>query len=249
MLSVLDAPLSEPAVKSGVDGAFGAVLSIVTDKADDARLTFPAASVAFTVMLAPCARVELIIVQLPELSAVALPIWVVPSNSLIRLFASAVPVKVGVASLVILSVLEAPLSEAAIRSGADGALGAVVSIVIDKADDATLTLPAASVAFAVMLCTPFARVELVIDQLPEPSAVAVPIRVVPSNSVTVLFASAVPLNVGAVTLVILSVLELPLSDAAIRSDADGALGAIVSTTRDWLASVVDGALASARRIV
>ena len=113
--------------------------------------------------------------------------------------ACAVPLNVGVVTLVMLSVLDAPLSEAAIRSGADGALGGVVSIVIDNAVDARLTFPAASVAFTVMLCTPCARVELVIVQLPEPFAVALPIWVVPLNSVTVLFDSAVPVKVGVVT--------------------------------------------------
>ena len=39
--------------------------------------------------------------------------------------ASAVPVKVGVVTLVMLSVLEAPESEAAIRSGVDGLAGAL----------------------------------------------------------------------------------------------------------------------------
>src|SRR5215510_11469755 len=52
--------------------------------------------------------------------------------------------------------------------------GAEVSIVTDSAAEATLVLPAASVALAVMLCVPPPKVELVIDQLPEPSAVAVP---------------------------------------------------------------------------
>ena len=78
---------------------------------------------------------------------------------------------------------------------------------------------------------------------PEPTAT-------PSlKTVTVLPTSAVPLNVGVVALVILSVVELPVSEAAIRSGVDGTLGAIVSTTRVRLASGVEGALASARRIV
>src|SRR5207248_826026 len=133
------------------------------------------------------------------------------------LFASAVPLKVGVVAFVILSVLLLPVSDAAIRSGVDGAPGAGVSIVTDRAADPALTFPATSVAVAVMLCVPSVRVELVIDQFPEPSAATLPISAVPSNSVTVLFASAVPLNVGAVTLVMLSVPLLPLSDTAVRS--------------------------------
>jgi len=68
--------------------------------------------------------------------------------------ASAVPVKVGVATLVMLSVFDEPLSEAAVRSGAEGAAGAAVSIVIDNPLEAGLAFPAASVARAVMLCEP-----------------------------------------------------------------------------------------------
>ena len=68
--------------------------------------------------------------------------------------ASAVPVKVGVASLVTLSMLELPLSLAAARSGVDGAAGAEASIVTVRAEEATETLPAASVAVAVIVWTP-----------------------------------------------------------------------------------------------
>ena len=63
--------------------------------------------------------------------------------------------------LVTLSVLDGPLSAAAIRSGVDGATGAMVSIVADSADDAALTFPATSVAAAVMLCVPAERAEVV----------------------------------------------------------------------------------------
>ena len=58
--------------------------------------------------------------------------------------ASAVPVKVGVVSLVVLSVFDEPLSVPAVMSGALGALGAVVSMVTDSADDA-VDVPLASV--------------------------------------------------------------------------------------------------------
>jgi hypothetical protein len=63
-----------------------------------------------------------------------------------------VPVKVGVVALVMLSVFDAPLSEVDTRSGTDGAAGSGATIVTDSAPDATLTLPAASVAFAVIEC-------------------------------------------------------------------------------------------------
>src|SRR5439155_25671124 len=122
-----------------------------------------------------------------------------------------------------LSVVELPVSEAAIRSGVDGA-GAVVSIVTDKAADSAFTFPAMSVAVAVMLCAPCVRVDAMTDQLPEPSAAALPIWVVPSNSMTVLFASAVPLKVIVRASCILTVAVLPVADAAYRWGADGVGG-------------------------
>src|SRR5260370_32464318 len=73
-----------------------------------------------------------------------------------------------------------------------GAAGAVVSIVTTRPAEATLVLPAISVCLAVRVWLPLDNVVLVIDQLPEPSAVVVPRTVVPlvSNSVTVAPASA-----------------------------------------------------------
>ena len=75
-------------------------------------------------------------VQFPLPSAVVDPMDVLPANSSIVLFASAVPVSVGVESLVILSLLEVPLSEARARSGVGGTAGADASIVRFKALDA-----------------------------------------------------------------------------------------------------------------
>ena len=74
-----------------------------------------------------------------------------------------------------------------------------------------------------------------IDQWPEPSATAVPSTVpLVSYSVTVASASAPPpATVGVVTLVILSALELPLSDAAIRSGGLSAAATVsISTVFD-----------------
>ena len=65
--------------------------------------------------------------------------------------ASAVPVMVGVASFVMLSVF-VPESLDAIRSREAGAAGAVLSICISSAEEAVLTLPALSVATIVMKC-------------------------------------------------------------------------------------------------
>lgn len=87
-------------------------------------------------------------VHIPSV-ATFVPISVVPSNKLTVLPVAAVPVKVGAVILVILSVLDTPLSDAAMRSGRVG-VAMTVSMVTDKAPEATLTLPAASVALALM---------------------------------------------------------------------------------------------------
>ena len=138
-----------------------------------------------------------------------------------------------------LSVLETPLSEAATRSGVPP-VGAMVSTVTARPAEATLVLPARSVCLAVSVWLPPDSVELVIDQLPEPSAVVLPSTVVPlvSNSVTVAPASApLPVNTGVVTLVMLSVFEEPESVAAVMSGADG--GAAVVSSVMVSAAVVE----------
>ena len=61
--------------------------------------------------------------------------------------ASAVPVKVGVVTLVILSVLETPVSLAAVRSGVVGASGTTLSIVKLAVGPGDSTLLEVSVAF------------------------------------------------------------------------------------------------------
>ena len=92
------------------------------------------------------------------------------------------PVKVGVVAVVMPSPLEDPVSLAGSRLALAGVLGAVVSIVTASALEAALVLPATSVALAVTECTPWLKVELVIDQAPFVSAVALPRAVVPSVS-------------------------------------------------------------------
>ena len=68
------------------------------------------------------------------------------------------------------------------------------------------------------------------DQLPAPSALVVPkVPDTDEMTLTVELASAVPLKVGVLSLVILSVDELPLSEPAARSGVDGEDGAVWST--------------------
>ena len=127
---------------------------MVIVKAEDAFDIFPAASVALAVMAwLPFERALLepsVKLQFPLLSAVVDPKELLPAKSSTVLLASAVPVKVGVVSLVLLSVFELPVSELESRSGVDGAAGAAASIMIVKAEDAFETFPAASVTCAVM---------------------------------------------------------------------------------------------------
>ena len=87
-------------------------------------------------------------------------------------------------------------------------------------------------------------------QLPLPSTVVLP--TVPFTelvSTNVLLASAVPVMVGVLSLVILSVFDEPVSDAVARSGVDGASGGVESTsTVIWLLSAVVSAPEEARRL-
>ena len=78
----------------------------------------------------PSVSVLAAMLQLPLPSAVVLPNMVVPLvlYRMTLAFASVVPVKVGVTTLVMLSVLLEPLSEPALRAGVEP-LGAVVSMI------------------------------------------------------------------------------------------------------------------------
>ena len=79
LLSVLLLPESEVLARSGAFDAEGAVVSIVTVRLADAALVFPAASVALVVKVCvPLVKVLEVMLQLPELSAVAVPSTVVP---------------------------------------------------------------------------------------------------------------------------------------------------------------------------
>ena len=125
--------------------------------------------------------------------------------------------------------LGTPLSLAGVSTGAK-TLGAIVSIVIAKLPE-TNWLPALSLACAEILWPPSARLIVeVIDQLPVLSAVVVPNGCTPSsNNVTLAPASLVPVNVGLVVFVRLSVFEMPVSLDAIRSGTV-VVGCVVSIT-------------------
>src|SRR5471032_2095101 len=172
-------------------------------------------------MLVPTAAVA--VFQLLPLSS---EIWTI---SLAPKLALSVPLMVCAAVLVMKSVLEVPVSLEKLAL-VTVVVGVLVSMVTARPDETVLTLPAASVVFALSECTPGLNRLLVMDQLPLPSATTLPSTLVPllSYSVTVEPASAVPLKVSVVTLVMLSLFEVPLSLALARSGVDGAAGANVS---------------------
>ena len=208
---------------------------MVTDRAEELSLAFPAVSDALAVIeWAPSERDELVIDQFPDPSAVPVPIDVLPALkiSTLSLAWAPVPENVGVLSEVSSSLfvlLSLPLS----KSGADGADGALVSIVTDKADEPSPVAPAVSDAFAVIEWAPSDRDELVIDQFPDPSAVPVPIDVLPALKISMFtFASDVPVNVGVSSFVRLSAADDPRSLPLSRSGVDGADGGAVSIVTD-----------------
>lgn len=165
--------------------------------------------------------------QLPELSAVVVPTVPFTEDTRVTvLLASAVPVKVGVVSLVMLSVFELPVSVPSVISGTEGAAGANVSIVMARAGEAGLIFPAVFVAVAVILWLPSVRTLLVMLQLPIKFAVVVPMILPVTDDIrfTVLFACAVPVNVGVLSFVMLSVLEMPVSVPAVMLGVEGAGG-------------------------
>jgi hypothetical protein len=86
----------------------------------------------------------------PLMSAVAVPSTVALSYRVTVLFASAVPVNMGVVSFVILSESDDPESVAEVISGAEGTAGADESIVTDNADEAELIFEAKSMVLAVI---------------------------------------------------------------------------------------------------
>ena len=169
----------------------------------------------------------------PLASAVPVPMTVLPLYSVTVLPASAVPLKVGVGSLVLppLATMPAAGDTLSVALVMVGALGAVVSTVKLKLLLAAPVLPAASVAVAVMVWLPAARALVVMVQLPLSSAVTLPTTVVPSYSVTVLPASAVPRKVGVVSLVLPLWAKASVTGAtsSLALTMSGMSGAVVST--------------------
>lgn len=211
MLSVLDDPLSDDAARSGADGIAGATVSIEMVDDDDAVL--PATSVATALRVnVPSASAEAgVKVHAPEPLATTVESNAAPREMAMDAPGSAVPEMVGV-----------PVASALPVDGARIATVTAVSTVIDRAPDKT-EVTAVAVAVAVMLCTPgVSAVATVTDHTPLALAEAVPMSVAPSYRLTTANTGAVPVNVGVVTLVMLSMLEEPESEAVARSGVVGA---------------------------
>ncbi len=91
-------------VSAVTTGAVGAWVSMVMEKAFDEALVRPEESVSVAVRLwLPSLSAGVVSVHWPLLFAVAVPSWVAPSNTFTVLLAAAVPVRVGVLSLVMWS--------------------------------------------------------------------------------------------------------------------------------------------------
>ena len=196
------------------DGATGAVLSTLKLRVA-AGPVLPAGSVAVTsTVCGPSPNAGVVQLKLPLASATAVQSVTPPSVTFTVLPGSAVPVMIGVLSLVL---------NVSVGVTTTGAAGATVSTVTASGVLTGPVLPAGSVAVAVRLCGPLVSGVVGVQlQLPAPSATAVH-TVVPlglSLTVTVLPGSAVPLRVGVV-----------LPTVPVGELIDGLSGAVVSTVK------------------
>src|SRR5919106_3050855 len=156
---VLETVAPEPGAVMLTAGGVGSMMTLSTP---EERETLPAASVAVAVMLwGPLLSVLVVMLYAPPV-AEPLPTSTPSLKRRTVLPASAEPVKVGVVSVVTLSVLEPPVSEAAARSGGEGAGGGVVSLATVTVRAAEVAvLPATSRARAVRVCEPLLAVLVV----------------------------------------------------------------------------------------
>ena len=149
---------------------------------------------------------------------------------------------VGVVSLVMSSVADEPVSDAATKSGVSPE-GTVESIDNGNAVDAVDLLPAGSVSVALTFQVPSVRVGNV--QFDAGNTYEQLTVSVPFVAVKVMVSPVEPplaLTVGVLSFVLLSVLEAPVSDACARSTPVGAEGAVVSTVIDNAGDAADAPL-------
>src|SRR2546421_444492 len=122
-------------------GGGGGLLVMVTDRPADRALVFPAVSRVREVKRnVPLGRADAVIVHWPWALVLPVPKIVLLASRSMSVFAGPVPWKVGVLSLVRLSVLDAPVSESGTRSGVLGAVSAGATIWTASAPDCGLVL-------------------------------------------------------------------------------------------------------------
>jgi hypothetical protein len=210
---------SLPATGARNVGAPGGVVSTVKLLVAGA-LTLPAASVAVTdSVYVPSASVETCgQLQAPLPSAVVVQ-SVLPSSTTVTVeFGSALPATTG--ALLLMTALSAGVA----MSGAEGAPVSTVKVLVLEA---TLVLPAASVAVAFAVCDPSASVVLGVKlQLPLLLATVVPTTEPSMLTVTVALASAVP---------VMGTCGSPVTDPFAGVATTGAAGGVVSMVNESLA--------------
>ncbi len=236
LIGAVTVPASSPMAVS--TGAAGAPVSTLKVTVPEAGPVLPAASVAVSEMAcgpspSGVAGVKL---QVPAASAIAVPRMAAPSRMVMVASGSALPVKVGVVSSVVVPSLIGAVTVPASSPMAvsTGAAGAPVSTLKLTVPEAGPVLPAASVAVSEMACGPspsgVAGVKL---QVPAASAIAVPRMAAPSRMVMVASGSALPVKVGVVSSVVvpslIGAVTVPASSPMAVST--GAAGTPVSTLK------------------
>ncbi|CAB4683570.1 unannotated protein [freshwater metagenome] len=241
-LSVAEAPVSDAFNKSGAPGA-DADVAIVIDNADVLPV-LPEASVTFaTTDHAPSVKV-------PRVHDDATPTVYVHVTSVapgrLAVMTTTSPVawpvseNAGVASDVLLSVEDEPVSDDAARSTASPPT-AFVSIPIESDVGLLLVLPAGSVTDDVMVHVPSPNVGNV-QFVALPTTYEQVTVFVPFVALSVMVSPELPpvaLNVGVLSFVLLSVLLVPVSELVARSGTPGAAGALASIETDNAADAVD----------
>ena len=148
--------------------------------------------------------------------------------------------KVGVASDVLLSVEDEPVSDDVARSTASPPT-ALVSIPMESDVGLLVVLPAGSVTEDVTVHVPSLNVGNV-QFVALPTTYEQVTVLVPFVALSVMVSPELPpvaLNVGVLSFVLLSVLLVPVSELVARSGTPGAAGALASIETDNAADAVD----------
>ena len=205
----------EPFAGPTTTGAAGGVVSTVKVLVLELTETLPTESVAMARTVCEASlNVEVVKVQLPEPLAVVVPTETPSMNTVTVALASAVPVMEGV----VVATRE-PLAGLE-TTGAAGAVVSTVKVLVAELID---TLPTASVAAATTVWLPsLSDTSAAKDQAPAPLVIAVPMRKPSTITLTVLFASAVPVKTGWL---------LPVREPSAGAATMGSAGSVVSTVK------------------